>query len=274
MLKAIITGASGLVGSRVVELLQNFFEFIPLSHNECDITNGSAVEDKLTGTNFDVLLHLASYTQVDKAETEPMLVREINVTGTANLFNVCQKLQKKMIFISTDFVFDGTNPPYDETSTPHPLSVYAQTKHDAERLIANKGMVVRISYPYRQEFAKKLDFVRVIRKLLSEGKEVKMVNDSLITPTFIDDIAYGLKYLIENYTAKIFHLVGTEALSPYSAGQLIAKTYGFNPNLLLPITYKEYFAGKALRPRYMDIRSQTNDFYKMHSFSEGLQLIK
>ena len=274
MTKVIITGANGLVGSRIVELLQNSFHFIPLSHNECDITDGFAVENKLTGTDFDVLLHLASYTQVDKAETEPETARENNVTGTANLFHVCQKLQKKMILISTDFVFDGTNPPYNETSTPHPLSVYAQTKFDAERLVGNKGMIVRISYPYRQEFAKKLDFVRVIRKLLSEEKEVKMVTDSLITPTFIDDIAYGLKYLIENYAPKIFHLVGTEVLSPYNAGQLIAKNYGLKPNLILPISYKEYFAGKALRPRRMDIRSLTNNFYKMHSFSEGLQLIK
>lgn len=274
MLKIAITGANGLVGSRIVELLKNDFEFIPLNRsNGFDITNLSHLTSEIYNLDFDFLLHLAAYTKVDEAETHKEEARKINVEGTKNVFEYVRQKNKKMIYISTGFVFDGTRPPYDENSPPHPLSVYGQTKYEGEKIVGSQGMIVRIEYPYRKEFTPKKDFVRTIKSLLANGQTVKAVNDILITPTFIDDIANGLKYLINNYSPEIFHLVGGSSMSPYEAAKMIAGHFGYDQNLIQSIPAREYFYGKAPRPQYATIMSIKNNFYKMKSFNEGLKYL-
>lgn len=270
MLKIAITGATGLVGSRIVELLKNDFHFIPLSHDRADICDRENVFSIINQTDFDIFLHLAGYTAVDKAESEKDFAQRINVLGTKNVFEAVKLKNKKFIYISTGFVFDGISPPYDEKSIPHPLSVYAKTKWRGEEIVKEKSMIVRIEYPYRAKYESKLDFVGAVKKLLEEKKAVNMVDDIFITPTFIDDIAYGLKYLFNNFSPEIFHLVGSNSLSPYEAGLNIAKAFNLDKNLVKPITAREYFKGKAERPKNAIIKSVKNNFYKMKTFEEGL----
>ncbi len=271
MQKIIITGSTGLIGSRIVELLSDKLEFIPLPHSSVDITDIESVAKALSTINYDLLLHLAAYTNVDKAETERDLAYAINVTGTKNLFETTQKQGKKFIYLSTDFVFSGNNPPYFEESVPDPIGYYGQTKFEAEEIVKNKAMVVRLSYPYRAVFDKKKDFVRTIKSLLEQKKELKMITDSQFVPTFIDDIAFSLEYLMNNYSPTLYHVVGSECLSPFEAGKMIAKKFGLDHALIKPVTYEEYFTGKAKRPQFSDIRSKNNTFFKMKSFEEGLQ---
>lgn len=270
-MKIAITGADGLVGSRIIKLLKNDFEFIAISQKDCDITNKNQVFQTVKGIDFEILLHLAAYTNVDGAESEPELAYRINVEGTKNIFDaVCQK-NKKIIYISTDFVFDGKNPPYDEDCVPRPLGVYGKTKYEGERIIGSQGMIVRISYPYRAAFEKKRDFVRTIISLLKKRKTIAMVTDSSMTPTFIDDIAYALKYLYTHYSPEIFHVVGRSSHSPYEAGKHIAYIFGFDEHLIQPTTYEEYFKGKAPRPYDSRMVSKKNIFSPMRTFEEGLQ---
>ncbi len=268
-----ITGSSGLVGSRIVELLKDDFYFIKLSSKEFDITNQKQVNSILSKLDFDIFLHSAAYTKVDEAEREKKLVYKINVDGTRNVFNAVQQLNKKFIYISTDFVFDGRNPPYFEDSLANPISEYGRSKYEGEKIVAGRGMIVRISYPYRIGFEQKKDFVRTIFERLQQKQILNAVNDSLITPTFVDDIAYGLKYLLQNYTPEIFHLVGADSLSPYAACNLVAQTFTLDKKLIKPITYQKYFQGKAKRPQYSEIKSKKNNFYKMTNFATGLNLI-
>ena len=270
MLTIALTGADGLVGSRIIELLSNDFVFIPLSHGQMDITDKNRVNKTLKDLNFDLFLHLAAYTQVDKAEKEKDLAFLINGVGTKNLFESVLEKNKKFIYFSTDFVFDGKNPPYFEDSQPNPLGIYAASKYEGEIVVGNKGMIVRISYPYRVAYDKKMDFVRNIKEALSQGKKLNMIEDALFTPTFIDDIAYGLKYLFNNYSPEIYHLVGAQSLSPYEAGKLIAETFGLNQDLVSPISFSEYSKGRAPRSQYSEIKSKKNTFQTMKSFSEGL----
>lgn len=272
-MKIALTGASGLVGSRIVELLNNDFEFISLSSENFDIRNKDQVYNVLKDINFDVFLHLAAYTNVDGAEKDTTEAYEMNVTGTENVFNAVKSKGKKMIYMSTDFVFDGKNPPYDENSKENPISKYAETKFQGEQILKNDAMIVRIAYPYRATFEPKKDFVRVLKWFLEQGKEIKGITDSTFVPTFIDDVAYGLKHLFNNYSPEVFHLVGSQTLSPFEAAKLIAKKYNLNQDLVLPTTYAEFFAGKAQRPQYSDIKSIKNDFQPMKSFEEGLHSI-
>mgnify|MGYP001126570571 CR=1 FL=1 len=273
MLKIAITGAYGLIGSRIIELLNNKFQFIPLSSSIMDITNKNQVYRVLKDIKFDLFLHLAAYTNVAKAEEEKDLAYKINVEGTRNVFDVVSQKNKKFIYISTDFVFDGKNPPYDENSKESPAGFYGQTKFEGETIVKNQAMIVRISYPYRAFFDKKRDFFRTLKTLLEEKKTLKMITDSLMTPTFIDDIAYALKYLINNYSEETFHIVGSQALSPYKAAKLIAKKFKLPLSLIETITYEEYVKNKPGLPQYNDIRSVKNNFFPMSDFESGLEKI-
>ena len=273
MLKVAITGSTGLIGTRLIELLKNDFDFIPLLQKEIDITNKLSVNKKISSIDFDILLHLAAYTNVDQAEKEREKAYNLNVNGTRYLFEAVKSKSKKFIYISTETVFDGKNPPYYEDSIPNPLGYYAQTKYEAEKIVKDKAMIVRIAYPYRTYFKIKPDFVWKIKSLLEDGKELFLMTDTKITLTFVDDIACALKYLLNNYSPEIFHIVGGNSLSPYDAGLLIAQKFKLNNKLIKSITYDEYMKNKAARPKYAEIKSKKNNFYKMKSFQEGLNYI-
>lgn len=273
MLKVALSGSTGLIGSRITELLKDDFTFIHLLQSEIDITDKKSTAQFMSSIDFDIFLHLAGYTNVDGAEKEKDLAYKINVEGTKNVFEAVSSKKKQFIYISTDFVFDGTSPPYFEDSTPNPLGVYAQTKYEGEKIIQDHAMIVRLSYPYRARFNEKKDFVRSIVSSLQEGHELQMITDALITPTFIDDIAYGLKYCFEYFSPKIIHLVGANSISPFNAGKLIAKTFRLDESLIKPTTFAQYSKGKAKRSQYSEIKSKENTFYKMKTFEEGLSFL-
>lgn len=276
-LRIALTGASGLVGSRIVELLKDDFHFFSLSQEEMDITEEKQVKKKLGDLDFDIFLHLAAYTSVNKAEEEKELCRKININGTKNVFEETLRKNKQFVFISTEFVFNGSSEKmiFSEESKPNPLGVYGTSKSEAEKIVKDKAMIVRLSHPYRSEYPERQDFARTIKSLLKTGKKLSMITDSLITPTFIDDIAYGLRHLLFNFSKEIFHLVGSTFLSPYTAGKLIARTFGMDEELVQPTTFADYFKEfSKTRPKYTPIVSNKNDFYPMKSFEEGLEEIK
>jgi dTDP-4-dehydrorhamnose reductase len=278
MLKIAISGSTGLIGTRIIELLENKFSFVPLLQSEVDITDKNSTVKTINSMDFDIFLHMAAYTNVDGAEKDKQLAYDINVKGTQYVFNAVMSKKKQFIYVSTDFVFDGASPPYFEDSKPNPISYYAETKYQGEQIVnppaGGNAMIVRLSYPYRAEYDLKKDFVKSIVSALQEKKELKMVTDSSITPTFIDDIALGLGYIFNDFSPRIIHLVGADSLSPYEAGKLIAKTFDLDKTLIKPTTFAEYFKNKAKRPQYSEIKSKHNTFYKMKTFEKGLAEVK
>jgi dTDP-4-dehydrorhamnose reductase len=275
MKTVLLTGASGLVGSRVTELLKNDFHWLTPSSSELDITNSQKCKNYLQTNSFDICLHLAAYTNVDQAETEKTLCRKINVQGTKNIFQAVRTQNKPLILVSTDFVFDGTKKEYNEKSVPNPQSFYGQTKFESENIVKNQGMIVRLSYPYGLSPAPKPGFARVIVKLLQQGQIIRAVKDLTFTPTYLDDVAYGLKYLLNHFQPKTFHLVGPETFSPFQAFRKIAQIFSLNQGLIQPAFYDQYFANKAPRPKLGKITSlYQNLFPATHTFSQGLRLVK
>lgn len=269
-----ITGGSGLIGSRIQELLGNEYTFIAPSSAELDITDSEAVQAFVQENTFDYCLHGAAYTNVDGAEQNKEEAYAMNVNGTKNVFDATRTLGKPFLLLSTDFVFDGKNPPYDESSSPNPISVYGASKYEAEKVVGTEGMILRIAYPYRAAFEKKKDFVRTLKWLLEEGKELHLIEDSTFTPTFIDDIALALKTILPQYEPGIVHLTGSQSLSVYEAGLAIARTFGLDQSLIHTTTYAAFFEGKAQRPQFSEITSHKNTFYPMKSFEEGLAEMK
>ena len=194
-------GASGMVGSRIIELLSNKYSFHDLSlNNDVDITDPSTLGVIKNDTEHEVLIHLAAKADVDGCELDKPLGEKgaaynINVNGTKNVIDACRDSHKKLIYISTDFVFDGVHTPpngYTEDDAPNPVNWYAQTKFMGEELVKNSGLpyvIVRIAYPFRKEFELKKDFVRAIADRLQNKQPIAGVTDQIFTPTFIDDIA-------------------------------------------------------------------------------------
>lgn len=257
-MKLLGTGLSGLVGSRIVALLsQHAFTNFSLE-NGVDITDSASITPRITGdTDSPWVLHLAAYTNVQQAEADALLGEnstawKVNVAATQTLVDACRITGKHLLYIDTDYAFDGTKDVYSEEDTPHPLGWYAKTKSEgAKRVLTlgDHGLVIRISNPYRANPVGKKDFVHKMLERLSSGGEISAPTDQLFVPTFIDDIAAAIDALMSRQASGIYHVVGSEALSPYIAAGIVAKTYGLDETLVKPTTFASYFAGKAPIPQ-------------------------
>ena len=283
-MKVLGTGLSGLVGSRIVELLSSKYDFEDISFDTgVDITDRKRVFEKIKNSQASIIFHLAAKTNVDACEVDKSLGQDgdawkINVLGTQNIADACSQTNKKLIYISTDFVFDGTKDFYSENDIPNPVNWYARTKYEGEKIVQalkTPWIITRIAYPYRAEF-ERLDFARAILKRLQEGLTVVAITDHIFTPTFIDDIAFGLDALIKNNSQGTFHVVGSQFLTPYDAAILAAKEFGFDQSLIAKTTRSEYFKGRAERPFQLAIKNDKIKSLgvKMRTLEEGIREIR
>lgn len=286
-MKILGTGLNGLVGSRVVELLKSSFEFENVSRaTGVDITDFSQVLNAVSKSSAEIVLHLAAKTDVDGCEKERDLGIEsdawkINVEGTRNVAQACEKFGKKLIHTSTDFVFDGKigeDEFYTEESIPSPINWYSKTKHEGEKIVQQSScpwVIVRLAYPYRANFEKP-DFFRAIKKRLESGQPVIAVTDQIFTPTLIDDFAHCLKILIKNNNTGIYHTAGGDFLSPYDAVNVIAETFGLGKNSITKTTREEFFKDRAPRPFRLALKNVKIESLgvKNSTFREGLFKIK
>lgn len=270
-----ITGAYGLVGTRIVELLSDQFDFSAPRASEVNITDQRAVEKAIETFTGDWIVHAAAYTDVDECEQNQEKACSINIDGTAHIVAAAKKFDKKVIFISTDFIFDGTAAYYDEQSNPSPINYYGITKYEGEKLVGAypQNIIIRISFPYgRNVSVVKKDFVATIEGQLIQGKRVVAPEDNLFTPTFIDDIAHALRVLIDHRESGIYHVVGSTTLSSYRAAQIIAHTVGCRSDLVQPIKHHLYYANCAKRPLHLVTKNDkiASLGVRMKTFEEGL----
>jgi len=281
-MKILGTGLSGLIGSRIIDLLKNRYEFENLSTSTgFDITQKQVVERKIVSSDASIILHLASKTDVDGCEKDKKeeinsVAWRVNVEGTRNIVQACKKSGKKIVYFSTDLVFDGKKEePYTEEDKPDPINWYAKTKFEGEKIIEESGipyLILRISYPYRAKFEKKSDFVRTILKRLKEKQSINAIYDHIVTPTFIDDIAEALNVLITNNNDGLFHVVGDQYITPYDAVLLIADLFDYDKSMIQKTTRAEYFKNKAPRPFHLALKNDKIEKLgiKMKTFEQGL----
>lgn len=273
MPKVLVTGGSGLVGSYLIASQSKKFTWLAPDSKTLDITNQTQTNDYVTQHEFDYCLHLAAYTNVDQAEINKELCQRINVFGTQNLFTAVTSKKKPFILVSTDFVFDGKQKYYDEDSTPKPINYYGLTKYQAEQIVKDKAMIIRLSYPYGSFNKTKPDFVQTVSHRLKTQQTVQGITDSTFTPTYLADIANGLTYFLNHFQAKVYHLVGAESLSPYSAFIKITNVFNLDKTLIIPTSFNQYFQNKAARPKQGTIKSRYQ-FFQNCSFTSGLELVK
>lgn len=276
------TGLSGLVGSRVTQLLSPDFTFENLSlETGVDITNKISIDTYFSKSAAPWVFHMAAYTDVQGAEKERERKEEstawkVNVVATQHIADTCKRLGKKLLYIDTDYAFDGKKKSYTEEDTPNPLGWYAITKSEgAKRVLTSGGLVIRISNPYRAHPAGKKDFVHKMMERLQCGQTVIAPTDQLFTPTFIDDIASALRVLVRLGGSGIYHVVGNP-LSPFEAANIIAETFGCDATLVEKSTFAKMFADRAPVPQYAALK---NDKIRslgvfMHSFAQGIAEVK
>ncbi|RJR15482.1 NAD(P)-dependent oxidoreductase [Candidatus Microgenomates bacterium] len=276
------TGLSGLLGSHITASLGKELTFIEISQNDVDITNQSQLTAFCVQQSFDAILHLAAKTDVDSCEQDKTLGKEgaawqINVDGTSYLVEIAQKKGVPIIYISTDFVFDGTQEFYTEADQPHPINWYGVTKYEAEKLVLSdlRNCVIRLAYPYGTKSEQKKDFVRMIGQKLARGEEVVAVADHYFTPTFIEDIVAAIGVVCNKNLTGAVHAVGSSFLTPFEAAQQIAHVFGFDGRNVKPTTRDLFYKNRAPRPYKLQLKNATiSSYIHMKPFTQGLALLK
>lgn len=300
-MKILGTGLTGLVGSRFTELLDSAHEFDHINlENGINILDKDSVFKAISSSNASVVMHMAAKTNVDGCELDKKRDKEIlgfnnvddrerawvkeqtawavNVFGTQNIVDACKKTSKKIVYISTDFVFDGTKKSYSEESDPNPINWYAKTKYEGEKVVQQSGadfLIVRLAYPYRALFERN-DFVRGIIARLQKGEKLSMITDHVMVPTFIDDLVNALDVLIRTEQKGIFHVVGSQKITPYDAAMEIASVFELDHSLISKTTRQEYFAGKAPRPFCLYLKNDkiSRIGIEMSTFDKGIREVK
>ncbi len=290
MKKILGTGLSGLVGTRIVELLGKKFDFQNLDLTTgIDITNKKQLANEIVKSKADTLVHLAAFTDVNAAweqkGNKKGLCYQVNVVGTRNIVELCSQNQKYLVYFSTDFVFDGEKrTPYTEKDEPKPIEWYGQTKYWAEeeiKKISDDYCILRIAFPYRAEFPEKIDLIRRIIEGFKKETLYPMFADQTTTPTFIDDIAFGLEKVLEVKPKGIFHLVASSFQSPYELAIQIADVFGFNKKLVKKGLLAEYQKSQpsSARPWHKNLGLSNKKIKKelgieMSTLREGLRKMK
>lgn len=206
-MRVLVTGAGGQLGYDVIKRLQeNNIECIGTNRNELDIINEPQTKEFITNYKPDVVVHCAAYTAVDKAEDERELCYNVNVLGTRYVAEACKEIDAKMVYISTDYVFDGEgDKPFEVTDKPNPINYYGQTKYEGEIEIKKnleKYFIVRISWVFGSNGN---NFVKTMLKLGKERNAISVVVDQFGSPTYTYDLAKLLMVMIQTKNYSIYH---------------------------------------------------------------------
>ena len=252
-MKVLVTGVKGQLGYDVANELTNCgHEAIGVDIAEMDITDKVSVDTVISRVHPEAVIHCAAWTTVDAAEDEENIpkVRAVNVMGTQYIADACKKIDAKMMYISTDYVFDGqgTTPWQPDCKDYKPLNVYGQTKLEGEFAVANtldKYFIVRIAWVFG------VNGKNFIKTMLNVGKThdtVRVVNDQIGTPTYTYDLARLLVDMIETDKYGYYHATNEGGyISWYDFTKAIYRQAGYNTKVV-PVTTAEYGLSKAARP--------------------------
>lgn len=250
-MKVLVTGVKGQLGFDVVaELEKRGHTAIGVDIEEMDITDAESVISVISEANPDAVIHCAAWTAVDAAEDNVDICRKVNAEGTKNIARVCKKLDCKMIYISTDYVFDGqgTEPWQADCKDYKPLNVYGQTKLEGELAVSeilDKYFIVRIAWVFG------VNGKNFIKTMLNVGKKVdtvRVVADQVGTPTYTLDLARLLVDMVETEKYGYYHATNEGGyISWYDFTCEIFRQAGYDTKVV-PVTTEEYGLSKAARP--------------------------
>ena len=234
-MRVLITGSAGQLGTDLVaSAKQSGLEVIATSHADLDITQRDLVSQKIADSSPDAIIHAAAWTAVDLCESDSKKAMSINNDGTANVVSAARQIGARVIYISTDYVFDGTKArPYIESDLPNPQSVYGASKLAGEqKLDLNQDAVVRISWVCGEHGN---NMVKTILRLAATSPTLAFVNDQIGSPTFTSDVAPVLIDFATQSRAGIWHVTNQGATSWFGFAQDVLRAAELDPSRVQPI---------------------------------------
>lgn len=290
--RIIIAGGNGMLGQRLIEFYNklNDVELISTSVEEksvfddvdyvqADISNRNEIKKVVYDFCPDFIINAAAYTNVDKSESERELAWKINVKGVEYLSETARVLDSHLIHISTDYIFDGRSGPYTENDTPNPLGYYARTKLASEntlKISGCKNTILRTNVLYGTAKFSRPDFVKWVVESLRANKEIRIVDDQINNPTFIDDLVQGINKIVELRREGIYNIGGNEFINRYEFTLMIAEYFKLDKNLVKKIKTEELNqpARRPLKSGLITIKAQSELGYKPHTINQALKLMK
>ena len=261
-MNVLITGASGLLGSKIAELAVKLEHDVYSGYSTHEPTHGIPIKFDVRDWNSlrkafeisrpEVVIHTAALTDVDKCEIERELAWSVNVEGTRNVARLSRESKALMIYISTDYVFRGDKGMYSETDDVDPVNYYGLTKLEGERAVANEleeYCIARTSVIYGARPASgKANFALWVIQRLRSQEAISVVVDQWNSPTLNTNLAEMILEIAERGLTGIYHLAGATRISRYEFAILIADAFGLDKELIRPITMRE-IKWTANRPR-------------------------
>jgi dTDP-4-dehydrorhamnose reductase len=250
-MRILVTGAKGMLGQDLCPMLrENDYQVIETDLYNLDITNFNQSEYVIKYYRPDMVIHCAAYTNVDKAEEEPKIAFKINEQGTANLSKICAEFGIPILYISTDYVFDGTaTEPYKPESERNPINVYGQSKAKGEEAVekyCKQYYIARTSWLYGH---KGKNFIETMIDLAKQKPELRVVADQKGCPTWTVELSKGILDLIQNKKPYgTYHLCGSGIASWYDLAKEALTLEGINTPIH-PCSTEE-FERPAKRPQY------------------------
>lgn len=272
-MRVLVTGVNGQLGHDVMnELAKRGYEGVGVDVAEMDITDAQAVDKVITGAGVDKVIHCAAYTAVDAAEDNVDVCQKVNAEGTENIAKVCKKLDLPMVYISTDYVFDGEGSrPWEPDDQRDPLNVYGQTKYEGELAVEenlDKYFIVRIAWVFGVNGK---NFIKTMLNLAENHDTISVVNDQVGSPTYTYDLARLLVDMIETEKYGRYHATNEGLCTWYEFAQEIFRQAQVQVKVV-PVTSEE-FPAKAKRPHNSRMNKDKLDemgFERLPSWQDAL----
>lgn len=295
MKTVLVTGSNGLLGQKITEqiFVNKSVNLIatnrgqnknPLKegylYEQMDILDTEQVGNVLEKYKPDALIHTAAMTNVDLCHEQNEGCWDLNVKATAFLASLCEKLGIHFIYVSTDFVYDGLNGPYQEDDEPKPVSFYGESKLEGERItLQMKGdwTIVRTSLVYGilQDMSRS-NIVLWAKGALEKGAPIHVVNDQWRMPTLVEDLAKACLLIVEHQAKGIYHISGKDMMSIAELVGRVARFWNLDERLINEVS-SDTLAQEAKRPLktgFILDKAMTDLNYQPHSFEEGLALVR
>jgi dTDP-4-dehydrorhamnose reductase len=267
-MKVLVTGANGLLGQHLIRQLVEEGKFtihatgkgasrLPygagsgLTYHAADLTDFKKAQALVEKISPHIIIHTAAMSQPNDCAADKTACWKTNVGATRVLVKAAQKTKSYFIYVSTDFVFDGTEGPYDEHASPNPINGYGESKLLAEEIVEMSGLhwaIVRTVLVYGDKVpGGRNNFVLWVKEQLEKGEAFKVVNDQQRTPTYVEDLAKGIVLVLMKHAKGIYHISGKDLCTPYQLALLVAQLMKKDASLIEPVT-AETFKEQAKRP--------------------------